>query len=142
MDETSAEFDWQLVVAIGGVILFGLALLFVLRSRPSATARVNSRSDNRYQSKFKGWMDFNGQRCSIRGIDMNDSGALVASKIHVAPESAVFVYIASHGLMGWAKVKHCSPHGANRYRIGLKFRGALMRAHDGNWEFASARPAK
>jgi hypothetical protein len=39
--------------------------------------------------------------------------------------------------MGWAEVRHCRPRGTFGYRVGLEFRGSLMRTREGSWEFAS-----
>src|SRR6266545_494477 len=107
-----------------------------MKRSTSTPSRTDSRLDSRLRTQFKGWLDFNGDQRSVRGIDLTESGALVTSSVPMAPDSAVFLCITSHGLMGWAKVKHCSRYGFFRYRIGLAFRGALMRAQEGNWQFA------
>ena len=141
MDVTSITSNWQVIAAAAafGLIWLGVFVVVMRRSISApARRRVDLRFYNRYRSRFKGWLDLSGQKRGIRGIDLNNSGALVTSKAPAPPGSVVFLYIKSHGLMGWGKVKHCSRSGL-KYRIGLEFRGSLLRAREGDWNFSTVR---
>lgn len=74
-----------------------------------------------------------------RGLDLHNSGALILATRPLAPESMVFVHLKSFGLMGFAKVRHCTKRGVNRYAIGVEFPKPLMRDEIGTWEFHRIR---
>jgi hypothetical protein len=74
-----------------------------------------------------------------RGLDLHNSGALILAAQPLAPESMVFVHVKSFGLMGFAKVRHCTARGVNRYAIGVEFPKPLMRDEIGTWEFHHIR---
>jgi hypothetical protein len=74
-----------------------------------------------------------------RGLDLHNSGALILAAQPLAPESMVFVHVKSFGLMGFAKVRHCTARGVNRYAIGVEFPKPLMRDAIGTWEFHHIR---
>jgi len=130
-------FGWQGAVA-AEFILTWVAIYFIfMRPRKPAPPATDSRFDHRYRSRFKGWLKCNGRNHRIRLVDLNQSGALVILGVPLAPGSAVFVYIESQRLMGWAEVRHCGRRGMFGYYIGLEFRGSLMRAMGGTWQLAS-----
>ena len=104
---TDLIFNWQGAV-LAVFLLTWLAIYFLLmRPRRAKTPRTDSRYYNRYPTRFKGWLVFNGQKRAIRGVDLNTSGALITSRVPLAPGDSVFLYIASARLMGWAEVRHC-----------------------------------
>jgi hypothetical protein len=132
-------FGWQGAVA-AEFILTWVAIYFIfMRPRKGAPPGTDSRYDHRYRSRFKGWLKCNGKNHRIRLVDLNKSGALVTVGVPLAPGSPVFVFIESQKLMGWAEVRHCGRRGMLGYHIGLEFRGSLMRAMGGTWQFASMR---
>jgi hypothetical protein len=141
MNLTGIASYWPEIAAMAVFGLIWVGVLAVARRRVSrpVTCRVDSRFDERSKSRFQGWLELCGQKCGVRGIDLHRSGALIASKVPAPPDSEVFLYIKSYGLMGWATVKHCSRYGMFKYRIGLEFRGSLMRAREGKWRFATVR---
>lgn len=132
---TELIFGWQGAV-LAEFILTWLVIYFALmRPRRTKPARVDSRYYNRYRSRFKGWLSFNGKRLGIRGVDLNNSGALITSRIPLAPGDSVFLYLESARLMGWAEVRHCARARIFGYKIGVEFRGSLMRATESSWQF-------
>jgi hypothetical protein len=84
-------------------------------------------------------MLLNGKRRAIRGVDLNNSGALITSPVPLAPGDGVFLFIASERLMGWADVRHCVSRRIFGYNVGVEFRGPLMRATEGAWQFQQYR---
>ena len=141
MGLTELVFGWQGAVAAEFILTWVAIYFFFMRPRRNGASRNDSRHCSRYLSKFKGWLKCNGKRHRIRGVDLNKSGALVNLGVPLAPGSRVFLYIESQGLMGWAEVRHCAPRRTFGYHIGLEFRGSLMPALDGNWQFSSVRQA-
>ena len=139
MDLTRIAIGWPEAAGAVAFILICSGVFAALRRSIARNARVESRSDSRYESKFKGSLDVDGRKVNIRGVDLNESGALISSSVAIASGSRVFIQITSHGLMGWAHVRHCTRYGVFSYRLGLEFRGSLMRSRDGNWQFASIR---
>jgi hypothetical protein len=139
MDLTGITFGLPEVAGVVTFFLICLGVFAMVKRSTYKNSRGDLRADSRYQSKFKGSLDVNGQKLNIRGIDLNESGALITSRVPVASDSRVFLHISSHGLMGWAKVRHCTRSGMFGYRLGLEFRGSLMRSRDGNWQFASVK---
>jgi hypothetical protein len=81
--------------------------------------------------------DFDSRRA--RGPDLQNCGALFLATRPLAPESMVFVHVKSFGLMGSAKVRHCTARGVNRHAIGVEFPTPLMRDEIGTWEFHHIR---
>ena len=143
MRPTDLVFSWQGAV-LAEFLLTWLVIYFALmrpRKKPKPQ-RANSRFYNRYPSRFKGWLLFNGEKHSIRGVDLNNSGALVKSRLPLTPGDDVFLYLASARLMGWAEVRHCIPRQTYGYNVGVAFRGPLMRATEGDWEFHQQREAQ
>lgn len=119
-----------------------MAIYFVfMRPRRTGARRADSRYYNRYHSGFRGWLKCNGKTHGIRGVDLNKSGARVTVGVPLAPGSTVFLYIQSQKLMGWAEVRHCTSRRMFGYRIGLEFRGSLIPATEGTWQFTSVRGA-
>lgn len=129
---------WPQIAASGAFVLICAAVCCV--STPmwrSDAGRVPAerRFYRRMRRGFKGSLDFNGRRVRARGINLDRSGALVKSRVAAQPGSPVFLYLESERLMGWATVRHCSRKGLLGYRVGMQFRGSLIRAEAGNWEF-------
>jgi hypothetical protein len=129
-------FGWQGAVAAEFILTWLVIYLIFMRPRKSGEPRgADSRFYNRYQSKFRGWLLVNGKKRGIRGIDLNNSGALIASREPLAPGDRVFLYLASERLMGWAEVRRCVPRRIFGYNVGVEFRGSLMRATERGWQF-------
>jgi hypothetical protein len=118
-------FAW---VAVG-------ALLIRPWARDAGRAPSDRRFCSRVRSKFKACLDFDGRRFRARGVNFDRFGALVKLKRELTPGSRVFLYLKSERLMGWATVRHCSRKGPLTYRVGMQFRGPLMRVEAGHWEF-------
>ena len=134
---TELLLSWRGAV-LAQFILTWLAIYFMfMRPRESNTRRANFRSEDRFHSQFKGWVRTGGKRHAIRGVDLNGSGALVISRVEMPAGSLVFLCLESEGLMGWAAVRHSVRRGMFAYQAGLEFRGALMRAPEGDWQFTS-----
>src|SRR5258708_2473198 len=131
---TELLFTWQGAVALEFLVTWAAIYFFFMRRRRAGPPGKNSRYYNRYSSRFRGWLKVSGKKLKIRGVDLNNLGALVTSSVPLEPGSRVFLYIQSEKLMGWAEVRHCRPRGAFGYRVGLEFRGTLMRTREGNWE--------
>lgn len=132
---TEYIFGWQGAVVAQFIITWLVIYVIFMRSRRNKAQRADSRYYNRYDSKFKGWLAFNGTRRGIRGVDLNNSGALITSGVPLEPGAKVFLYIESARLMGWAVVRHCVRRRVFGYSVGLEFRGSLMRATEGAWQF-------
>lgn len=127
-------FGWQGAVLAGFILTWLAIYLILMRPRRAGAPRADSRYYNRYRSKFRGWLVINGKKLGIRGVDLNNSGALVKAPVPLAPGDKVFVYIESARLMGSAQVRHCAPHRISGYHVGVEFRGSLIRAMEGVWE--------
>ncbi len=66
---------------------------------------------------------------------MHADGALVVARQPLAPESVVVVRLKSFGLVGFARVRHCTKRGPWKYAIGLEFPAPLMLELAGSWQF-------
>lgn len=141
MELTKLIYSWQGAVIAEFILIWLVIYLFLMRRRPwrSRAPRTDSRFYNRYQSRSSGWILFNGERRRIRGIDLNKMGALITSRLPLAPGDDVFLYLGSERLMGWAKVRHCVRRRIFGYNVGVEFRGPLMRATEGAWQFQQYR---
>jgi hypothetical protein len=138
---TELIFGWQGAVIAEFLLTWLVIYLIFMRPRRTRAPRANSRFYNRYRSRFKGLIVVNGKKCRIRGVDLNNSGALITSREPLAPGEDVFLYIASARLMGWAQVRHCARGRVFGYNVGVAFRGPLMRATEGEWQFNQYRAA-
>ena len=97
--------------------------------------RRSYRMKVRFEAKISdksGWM-------RARGVNLHHEGALVMVSRPLAPQSVVFVHLKSHGLIGFARVRHCTERGLWRYAIGLEFPAPLMREAAGSWQFHQVR---
>lgn len=74
-----------------------------------------------------------------RGVNLHQEGALVIASRPLPPQSAVFVHLKSLGLMGFARVRHCTKRGPWLYAIGMEFPAPLMREAAGSWQFHQVR---
>src|SRR5690349_13787212 len=94
--------NWKAAVA-AQFILTWMAIYFVFMRPRKKAAQQQQRADARYgirfQSSFKGWLQVDGKKCGIRGVDLNKSGALVSASRPMAPGARVFLYIESQKLM-------------------------------------------
>jgi hypothetical protein len=89
----------------------------------------------RFQARISnesGWM-------RVRGVNVHAEGALVVASQPLAPMSVVFVHLKSFGLMGFARVRHCTERGLWRYAIGVEFPAPMMREQPGSWQFHQVR---
>jgi hypothetical protein len=140
MDLSHWTIGWEEIAAGAIFVLIWIAFLrLAFRYRKAGPSRRNNRYDHRFKSAYRGWLGFAGERYPLRGLDLTSSGALIATSRRVLIGSDVFVYLTTAGLMGWAKVRHCSRAGLFRYQIGLEFRSPLMPTQQGNWQYMSAR---
>ena len=141
MEFSNLLLNWKAAVAVQFVLTW-IAIYFVfMRPRRAQTApsRTDARYGIRFYSDFKGWLQVDGKKCGIRGVDLNKSGALVSTAKPMTPGARVFLYIESQKLMGWAEVRHCTKRGWLSYHVGLEFRGSLMRTLNDDWEFSSVQ---
>lgn len=70
----------------------------------------------------------------VTGVDATRDGAGVQSASPLVVGTLVFLKIPTFGLMGFAHVKHCSPHG-NGHLLGLEFRERLVRDREHSDDF-------
>jgi hypothetical protein len=138
MDLKVVARDWPEIAAAAFFVFAWVAVCVVL-IRPWARDIGRAPSERRFCSrvgrKFKACLDFDGRRFGARGVNFDRFGALVKLKSELTPGSPVFLYLKSERLMGWATVRHCSRKGPLTYRVGMQFRGPLMRVEAGHWEF-------
>lgn len=140
MGLTEMVFGWQGAVAAEFLLTWVAIYFMFMRPRKNRVGRSDSRYHLRFHSRFKGWLKVNGEKNDVRGIDLNTAGALITSSVPLTPGSRVFLYIESERLMGWAQVRHCTRRRMFGYHVGLEFRGCLLPAMQGNWEFSSVTP--
>jgi len=112
----------------------------VSMGRRNRQPAVDRRGLQRLGLAFSATLDWTGSAgnavsVEVRGIDLSRMGAMVRSPEALPPGSVVFVNIRSHGLMGVAHVRHCTPWGRG-FRIGLEFRSPLMRREAGEWQIS------
>jgi curved DNA-binding protein len=100
--------------------------------RPNTESEVIVKRENRRKSRRSiatavviTWQDANGQRrfCTVRGVDLSESGMKVESKEPLDVDSYVRLEAAEFGFNSAARVRHCAL-GASGYIIGLEFLGA------------------
>jgi hypothetical protein len=100
---------------------------------PSTTGEA-VQADNRYYPRLRSdglrfrlsWQDKRGKtkRKRVRVVDMNGTGALVASGTPIPPGSFVYIQEPELGLMGSAHVRRCDAR-LFSYQIGLQFAAPL-----------------
>jgi hypothetical protein len=100
---------------------------------PALTER---RGYTRWKVRFPAFLEMEGRRIQVQGLDLHRGGAGVTSESPMPAGALAFFCGKPFGLVGWAMVRWCIPHGASRYRIGLEFRSPLMRAPAGRWHFS------
>jgi len=120
---------------LGGFLSTGLADLLFERN----TDFIERRAYTRLKFRFKAFLDVNGHRFQVRGIDLHRGGAGIVSESPLPIGALTFVYAKPHGLMGWATVRWCS-RSSSQYHMGLEFRSPLMRAEVGTWQFSRVPP--
>jgi hypothetical protein len=69
-----------------------------------------------------------------RGVNLHADGALLIASQPLALQSMVFVHLKSLGLMGCARVRHCTACGLWSYAIGVEFPTPMMREQVGSWQ--------
>jgi hypothetical protein len=92
--------------------------------------RVNRRVKVRFQARI---CNESGSM-RARGVNLHADGALLIASQPLAPQSVVFVHLKSFGLMGCARVRHCTGRGLWRYAIGVEFPTPMMREQAGSWQ--------
>jgi hypothetical protein len=118
---------------VGEILSTGLAGLLFESDSDSAADR---RAYTRVRARFEGSVDLEGRRIPVRGTDLHRAGAGITADAPLPLGTLVFFYERTHGLMGWATVRWCSWQGGSKYHAGIEFRGPLMRAEAGNWQFS------
>ena len=117
-----------------GAILSTSLIEFLFSGDSDAT--TDRRAYTRVRVRFAGSIDFEGRRIPVRGINLHRAGAGISLDEPLPVGTLVFFYGKTHGLMGWATVRWCSGPSLSKYCAGLEFRGSLMRAEAGNWQFS------
>ena len=136
-------FSWQGAVAAQFILIWLVIYFIFMRPRRARALRADSRFYSRYESRSKGWLIIDGKKSGIRVSNLNNSGALIVSRVPLAPGDRVFLHLGSARLMGWAEVRHCIQRRIFGYNSGVEFRGSLMRATEGVWQFSSVtRPTR
>jgi hypothetical protein len=97
------------------------------------------RCDHRLQVHFDAKLSSESGSMQVRGVDIHRDGALVLTRLPLAPKSVVFVRLKTFGLMGFAQVRHCTKRGWWNYAIGVEFPASLMRDEVGTWQFHHVR---
>lgn len=97
-----------------------------------AAARPRRRVSRR-ALKFKAVLCVKDRRMKARGVNFSENGAMVLTNRPLPVKSVVLVYLKSRRLMGFARVRHCSPRGLWKHAVGLEFRGRLMEERVG-WQ--------
>lgn len=100
---------------------------------------VDRRAEPRLKVPFSAQISGESGSRAVRGVDLNTTGALFLATRPLAADSVVFVHVKNFGLMGFAKVRHCTARGVNRYAIGVEFPKPLMKDEIGTWEFHRVR---
>lgn len=121
-----------LTTRVSEIFTTGLASLLT----DDTDSAADRRAYTRVPVAFEGSIDWDGRRIPVRGLDLHRAGAGISIDEALPPQSLVFFYDKSHGLMGWATVRWCAHHGRSKYHAGLEFRSALMRAEAGKWQFS------
>ncbi len=99
----------------------------------------NRRAEPRLNVPFE--VKIAGESCPrwARGVNLTAGGALMLVARPLAPESVVFVHVRNFGLMGFARVRHCTARGVNNYAVGVEFPSPLMMDEIGTWQFHRVR---
>ena len=118
---------------VGAMLATSLADLLLSGDSEASTDR---RAYSRLKVRFEGSIDFDGRRIPVRGTNLHRAGAGIRLEEPLPAGTLVFFYGKTHGLMGWATVRWCSSASGSKYHAGLEFRGSLMRAEAGNWQFS------
>jgi len=112
MEFSNLLLNWKAAVAVQFVLTWiAIYFVFMRPRRAKAAQRSDARYGIRFHSRFKGWLQVDGKKFGMRGVDMNKSGALVSTAKPMTPGERVFLYIESQKLMGWAEVRHCTKRG-------------------------------
>jgi|SRR5579862_1658762 len=99
-------------------------------------AVAERRGYTRLKVRFAAFLEMEGQRLQVQGIDLHRGGAGITSESPLPEGALAFFCGKPFGLVGWAMIRWCIPHGVARYRVGLEFRSPLMRAPAGRWQFS------
>jgi len=95
---------------------------------------ADARTHLRLKADFRAILSGSFGKLEVTGIDANRDGVGVQSPDPLPEGTLIFIRIAELGVMGFAHVRHCSPH-QRGYLLGLRFREALSRdrSEGGNW---------
>ena len=136
----------QVLPAVLGFAGGSLAVIWLGLERKSAQNRefVKGTGDRRFLPRpavnFSGTLhrEDGTPPCRVRGLDLHRAGAQVSTGRAFKPGSQVYFHASSLNLGGFAHVRHCARHGVlRRYRVGLEFRGGLMKTELGTWQVQS-----
>ena len=106
------------------------------RGRPQnrQLGQPDRRVHHRVKVRFQARISNESGSMRVRGVNLHADGALLIASQPLAPQSVVFVHLKSLGLMGCARVRHCTGRGLGRYAIGVEFPTPMMREQAGSWQ--------
>ena len=106
------------------------------RGRPEnwQSEQPDRRVHHRVKVRFQARISNESGSMRVRGVNLHADGALLIASQPLAPQSVVFVHLKSLGLMGCARVRHCTGRGLGRYAIGVEFPTPMMREQAGSWQ--------
>ena len=103
---------------------------------------TEGRRDARVPAEFPVYVSSGSGAARGRCLDLTARGMAVEAAVAVEPGSLVFVRIPTHGLVGFAWVRHCRAIEGGHV-LGLEFRDKLMRERDpmeSSWSYARVTP--
>jgi len=104
------------------------------RSRNWQLGQPDRRVNHRMKVRFDARISNESGSMRARGVNLHADGALLMASQPLAPQSVVFVHLKSFGLMGCARVRHCTGRGLWGYAIGVEFPTPMMREQAGSWQ--------
>ena len=104
------------------------------RSENWQSGQPDRRVHRRVKVRFQARISNESGSMRVRGVNLHADGALLIASQPLAPQSVVFVHLKSLGLMGCARVRHCTGRGLGGYAIGVEFPTPMMREQAGSWQ--------